>query len=289
MASLLLGIPNSLPTGDSVAGPIGDGKKKKIPKVALYVAGAAFAITTGLTILVIPYVRQAAKLSNPTQFMSHRSLAQLSARTQIPRPPPSSLAASANASGSASGPSQVSAAYSDEITTAEISASQLPTTSTAGSSGSTRAVPEGVTVLTEQELLLQTSRAFNAREEKSLYGASLTPMDGEEGFDARDPAAGLLGFKALAVATALVWGSAGLGALVVAKLMGVDNMSDFASKMRENLGLSMPGLKERVNQPGRSTDGFDGEAIDQWVATLEKEDEENERALAATEGSRQPS
>ncbi|WVR00375.1 hypothetical protein IAU59_007518 [Kwoniella sp. CBS 9459] len=272
MASLLLGTPNSLPSGS------GEGKKKKIPKVAVYVAGAAFAITTGLTILVIPYVRQAAKLSNPTQFMSHRSLAQLSARTQVPRPSKSSLPTEISSSRPSSGSNQPSSEVND-ISTAAASTSRNP--SSASRSERATATPSGVTVLNENEILLQSARAFNAREEKSLYGASLTPMDGEEGFDARDPAAGLLGFKALAVATALVWGSAGLGALVVAKLMGVDNMSDFASKMRENLGLSLPGLKERVNQPGRSIDGFDGEAIDQWVATIEKEDEENERAEEA--------
>ncbi|WVF73207.1 hypothetical protein IAT40_008026 [Kwoniella sp. CBS 6097] len=289
MASLLLGTPNSLSAGGDAPGAAGQGKKKKIPKVAVYVAGAAFAITTGLTILVIPYVRQAAKLSNPTQFMSHRTLAQLNAKMQIPRPPASSLPKATGPPGSSFDPNDSSAATSTSampLTSTPPSSSSLSTTSQQSRSRSNN---ERDTLLDEHEALLQASRAFNAREEKSLYGASLTPIDGEEGFDSRDPAGGLLGFKALAVATALVWGSAGLGALVVAKIMGVDNMSDFATRMRENLGLSMPGLKEKVNRPGRSTDGFDGEAIDQWVATLEKEDEENEKALAAAEGSRQPS
>ncbi|WVQ67238.1 uncharacterized protein L199_005433 [Kwoniella botswanensis] len=246
MASLLLGIPNTLPADPNDP----KGKKKKIPKVAGYVAGAAFAITTGLTLLVIPYVRQAAKQVNATQFLSHQSQAILNSRTRIPR---IALPAATNAVESNS-PS--SSSSSSTHLTASSSSSTIPT------------IPLDPSLI--------AARSFNAREEISLYGSSLTPMEGEEGFS-NEPVSGLLGFQALGIATALVFGSAGLGALIVAKLMGVKDMTEFSTKMRETLNLSMPTLVESVNQPGRSIDGFDGEAIDQWVATLEKQDEEEEQ------------
>ncbi|KAK6909663.1 hypothetical protein I203_103684 [Kwoniella mangroviensis CBS 8507] len=246
MASLLLGTPNSLPSDP------GDlkGKKKKIPKVAGYVAGAAFAITTGLTLLVMPYVRQAAKQVNATQFLSHQSQAILNSRTRIPR-----IAL----------PAATNAVESNSLSSSSSSSTHL----TASSSFST--IP---TISSDPSLI--AARSFNAREEKYFYGSSLIPMEGEEGFS-NEPVSGLLGFQALGIATAFVFGSAGLGAFIVAKLMGVKNMTEFSTKMRETLNLSMPTLVESVNQPGRSIDGFDGEAIDQWVATLEKEDEEEEQ------------
>ncbi|WWC91506.1 uncharacterized protein L201_006452 [Kwoniella dendrophila CBS 6074] len=259
MASLLLGFPNSLPTGpDDV-----EGKKKKIPKVAVYVAGAAFAITTGLTILVIPYVRQAAKMMNTTQFLSHQSQALLDARMKMSK--------------------KVTA--SSSITTTTTSTTSLPINAVASSSNATTLQPSPSlasisaipnTPPTDEEIdpVVKAARDFNAREEKSLYGSSLAFEQGEEG--GSGPASGLLGFYALGIATALVWGTAGLGALITAKIMGVKDMEEFSTKMRETLNLSMPTLIQSVNQPGRSIDGFDGEAIDQWVAKLEKDDEEAE-------------
>ncbi|WVR07862.1 hypothetical protein IAU60_004905 [Kwoniella sp. DSM 27419] len=113
----------------------------------------------------------------------------------------------------------------------------------------------------QPEPQLVAARAFNAREEKSLFGGAL-PEEGET----QEPVSGLLGIKALAIATALVWGSAGLGALVVSQVLGVKSM-------RESLHSAMPGLVQQVNVPGRSVDGFDGEAIEQWVEKLEREDE----------------
>ncbi|WVW85924.1 hypothetical protein I302_107962 [Kwoniella bestiolae CBS 10118] len=255
MASLLPGPPNTLPADANDV----KGKKKKIPKVAGYVAGAAFAITTGLAILVIPYVRQAAKQANATQFLSHQSQAILNQRIRIPRValPTTSASASSSLSGASTveTPSSLNSAY-------------------LASSPSSSSVP--ISTIDHINPSLQAARSFNAREEKSLYGSTLTPMEGEEGFST-EPVSGFLGFQALGIATALVFGSAGLGAFIVAKIMGVKDMTEFSSKMRETLNLSMPTLVESVNQPGRSTDGFDGEAIDQWVATLEKEDEEEER------------
>lgn len=42
--------------------------------------------------------------------------------------------------------------------------------------------------------------------------------------------------------------------------------------MRQQLVLSMPQLVTSVNRPGRSTDGFDSEAIEKWVNELEREE-----------------
>ncbi|WRT70439.1 uncharacterized protein IL334_007437 [Kwoniella shivajii] len=267
MASLLLGNPVALPSDPEDV----KGKKKKIPKVAGYVAGAAFAITTGLTILIIPYVRQAAKLQNTTQFLSHRNLSLLDARTKVPRAAllapistPNTVTVRSNTGTKPSTVSSSNAKPSSSTSTSPLSIHDLSSVSD-----------------TPIDPSLLAARSFNAREEKSLYGAPLTSADGEPSAP-QEPVSGFLGFQALGIATALVFGSAGLGALIVAKLLGVQDMAEFSSKMRETLNLSMPNLVQNVNQPGRSTDGFDGEAIEQWVAKLEKEDEEEENRLLSS-------
>ncbi|KAK8853039.1 hypothetical protein IAR55_003740 [Kwoniella newhampshirensis] len=271
MASLLLGYPNTLPDGTGLSG-----RKKKIPKVAVYVAGAAFAVTTGLTLLVLPYVRQAAKMQNPTQFMSHRNLAILSSRKRMPKAGPSTVpslpASSSNMAQTAAGPAVHALSTVDEVR------------SRSGSSKIHANVLDVASISTD----LLRDRSFNDREERSLYG--VTPSSESDGED-HGPTSALLGFKALGIATALVFGSAGLGALIVAKMMGVGDMSEFTSRMRENLQSSMPSLISSVNKPGRSSDGFDGQAIEQWVAKIEADDAEEEareEALLA-EGGRRPS
>jgi hypothetical protein len=50
-------------------------------------------------------------------------------------------------------------------------------------------------------------------------------MDEERG----EPMSGFMAFKALGIATAVVFGSAGLGAFVVAKLLGVDSVCPCSS------------------------------------------------------------
>ena len=44
-----------------------------------------------------------------------------------------------------------------------------------------------------------------------------------------EPMSGFMAFEALGIATAVVFGSAGLGAFVVAKLLGVDSVRPFPS------------------------------------------------------------
>lgn len=151
MALLLLGGP---PRDEN-------GNPKKLPRVALYVAGATFAITAGLTLLVLPYVRQAARMTAAPQFLSNRHLLRKDA---------SSL-----------GPSQ-------------------------------RETTDHATL---------RAKGFNDREERSLYGS----LEGEH-----DPVSPWLGAQALAVATAVVFGSAGLGAWAVAKMLGVKNVGSDMSQ-----------------------------------------------------------
>ena len=44
-----------------------------------------------------------------------------------------------------------------------------------------------------------------------------------------EPMSGFMAFKALGIATAVVFGSAGFGAFVVAKLLGVDSVRSLSS------------------------------------------------------------
>ncbi|OXG71406.1 hypothetical protein C348_06724 [Cryptococcus neoformans Gb118] len=275
MASVLLGEPNSLPSDSTPE------KRRKVPKVAFYVAGSAFALTIGLTAMVIPYVRQAAKTMNGPQFMSHRNLEHLASR----RFPSSS--SSPFPSSSTSPPSQVRdspppvppssalksaiPAYSSASISAEIPISEEDIKHLGGGSESTL-------IQAEESAETIKSRLFNAREEKALYGSSLMPLssntasngEGEGGGDRMEGA--LLGAKALMLATTLVVGFTGLGMWAVGKAVGAEDPADFAVKMRQQLVLSMPQLVTSVNRPGRSTDGFDGEAIDKWVNELEREE-----------------
>jgi hypothetical protein len=48
-------------------------------------------------------------------------------------------------------------------------------------------------------------------------------MEGE--LEKEEPMSGFMAFQALGIATAVVFGSAGLGAWAVAKLLGVDDVS----------------------------------------------------------------
>lgn len=240
MASVLLGEPNSLPSGSTPE------KRRKVPKVAFYVAGSAFALTIGLTAMVIPYVRQAAKTMNGPQFMSHRNLEHLASR----RFPSSS--SSPFPSSSTSPPSQVRdspppvppssalksaiPAYSSASISAEIPISEEDIKHLGGGSESTL-------IQAEESAETIKSRLFNAREEKALYGSSLMPLSsntasngkGEGGGDRMEGA--LLGAKALMLATTLVVGFTGLGMWAVGKAVGdsQNKPADFAVKMRQQL------------------------------------------------------
>ena len=51
----------------------------------------------------------------------------------------------------------------------------------------------------------------------------------EVGEERGEPMSGFMAFKALGIATAVVFGSAGFGAFVVAKLLGVDSVRSLSS------------------------------------------------------------
>lgn len=195
MASLFLGPPKDE-----------NGNPKKIPKVAVYVAGAAvssqtrrsitnphsahwrrysstpdqqFAVTTGLTLLVLPFVRQAARMNSAPTFLSNRNML---------RTPPSPSAPLA-------GPAEIT---------------HKAATGTTGPTGPT------VDTVDSIETVSHADKAFNDTEEISLYGA----LEGNH----HDPVSPWLGAQALGVATLLVFGSAGLGAWGVAKALGVESV-----------------------------------------------------------------
>ncbi|TYJ51483.1 hypothetical protein B9479_007946 [Cryptococcus floricola] len=97
--------------------------------------------------------------------------------------------------------------------------------------------------------------------------------EGGRGKEGDNVEGALLGAKAFGIATGIVFGCAGLGMWIVGKAVGAEDPEDFAVKMRQQLVTSMPKLVGSVNRPGRSVDGFDGEAIEEWVEGLEREDE----------------
>lgn len=111
-----------------------------------------FAITTGLTLLILPYARQAARMNRtPTEFRSNRHL--LTAR-----PSPTRVASDVN---------------------------RIPS-----------------------------------------EGADSTSETSSEANQPRgEPMGGLMAFQAFGIATAIVFGSAGLGAWGIAKLLGVNDVS----------------------------------------------------------------
>lgn len=258
--------------------------------------------------MVIPFVRQAAKTMNGPQFMSHRNLEHLASR-RFPSPSLSSFASSSipprqvrDSSPPVPPPSALKSAipaYSSASISAEIPISEEDIKHLGEGSKSTL----DPVVQAEESAETIKSRLFNAREEKALYGSSLMPLssntasegEGEGGGDKMEGA--LLGAKALMFATTLVVGFTGLGMWAVGKAMGAEDVrfsfllllpvtpidvlylclsknqpADFAVKMRQQLVLSMPQLVTSVNRPGRSTDGFDSEAIEKWVNELEREE-----------------
>ncbi|TYJ51481.1 hypothetical protein B9479_007944 [Cryptococcus floricola] len=286
MASILLGEPNTLPTDPIVPGTGTEKKKRQIPKVAFYVAGSAFVMTIGLTAMVIPYVRQAARSINRPEFMSNRHMPVLASRRYPSALLPPSGSALASGAESSSGPLGVGGEKGKGK--GEGKASALPAYS--------HPTFAAEMPISEEDILREEaakSRLFNAREEISLFGGSLMLQkkdgtvlgegeeegeggEGGEGGKEGDNMEGegaLLGAKAFGIATGIVFGCAGLGMWIVGKAVGAEDPEDFAVKMRQQLVTSMPALVTSVNRPGRSVDGFDGEGIEEWVEGLEREDE----------------
>jgi hypothetical protein len=170
-----------------------------------------FAVTLGLTALVIPLLRQATRSikSSPIEFRSHRNLDLPFLSSSRP---------------------YISTAHSHPA---------FPTTSSSSSSSSSSSRQ-----LAERQAAQARARRFNTREERYLYGSSpakhrTSPSSDDDddddlaglgggsgggggGGDQGDP---LIGLKALGIATAMVIGCAGLGVFAVAKLLGVRDVS----------------------------------------------------------------
>jgi hypothetical protein len=140
---------------------------------------------------------------------------------------------------SSSSPSQLS--QSDTITTPSVSSSSATSADASAETKGEKSKParpvEWIDIAASQSQpvlspdaseALARSRRFNSKEEKTLYGSSTadSPESGTAGgFDEDAASGGLLGVKALGIATLIVGTSAGLGAFIVAKLMGVESVS----------------------------------------------------------------
>ncbi|KAL7418604.1 hypothetical protein Q5752_007062 [Cryptotrichosporon argae] len=253
MASLLLSRAgkNESDASDAKARP-------RIPKVALYVSGAAFALTVGLTALVLPLVRQAAKYQQPPQFIAWKHRAR-PLRTPRPTTPAASRAhatVSSRVLPPAAGSSSSSVRSQPHPSSALPAASALP------------ALPDAEATW--------RARAFNDREEDRLYGR---PLNGEGAGDDATPVSPWLGFQALGIATAGVLGAAGLGAWAVSWALGVGDMDGFNARVRALLADGMPALVDGVHACDRA-DGteargdIDDDAVEAWVAMTDRAGEE---------------
>ncbi|RSH86121.1 uncharacterized protein EHS24_004347 [Apiotrichum porosum] len=199
---------------------------KPSPKVAVVVAGAAFALTTGLTLMVFPFVRQAAKMSQRTEFMSH---AHRSRPLRTPRVPIQAAPLTTTAPAPAPAPAAPAPAL--------VAPAALTSAST---STPIATVPQYEPV----HPVLEAAREFNDKEEDSLWGPTIVDEEGKE----VEPASPFLGIQALGIATALVGGFTALGVWVTAKVLGVSSMEEFTAKMRENVEESMPEFIENVRR-----------------------------------------
>ncbi|KAL1405050.1 hypothetical protein Q8F55_008673 [Vanrija albida] len=181
-------------------------------KVAVYVSGAAFALTLGLTAMIIPFVRQAAKLQAEQVAQAAKASA---ARAALP-----------------------------------------PTPAAQGASLGFREA-------------LAAARDDKAKEHDEEWGKVVEPVSP------------WFGLQALAVATGLVFGTAGLGAWGAAKYLGVGSMDEFSAKMRSNVETTYPDFVSSVRRVDPEADKsvagpsvidqhgeLDEERLREWVVSL---------------------
>lgn len=187
-------------------------------------ADRQFAVTTGLTLLVLPFVKQAAKMNNHVQFLSHRNLARPIAKPLSAMPQAAAATATTGApTHTPSIPTIPSGSiHSDpdgraSPVPADLSSSQLASLASIGSKRPSPIAGVATTTTTRDSPVLAAIRdkKFNDDEERSLYGA----LEGEHEY-----VSPWLGAQALGLATALVVGSAALGMWGVAKVMGVQSV-----------------------------------------------------------------
>lgn len=198
-----------------------------------------------MTLMVLPFVAQAAKQGHRTEFIAQRSRG-LPIRTPVPREVRTALEAlkAAEKAEAAAAREAMEALEAVEGVDAE-AAKEAPTSTSASPSPSTSmstppTVPDAASLRSpaasdlvkaeEQQQLavesvvlthLDLARAFNDAEEDRLYGPAVLDDDGHE----VEPASPMLGVYALAIATALVGGCTALGVWGTAKYLGVSNVS----------------------------------------------------------------
>ncbi|RXK39465.1 hypothetical protein M231_03298 [Tremella mesenterica] len=236
----------------------GDTTKKKIPKVAFYVLGAAFTLSAGLTILIFPYIRQAARLSreaslqatsHPTTRISSsilhpNSIHPLSPTNMSTTPLESNMSIGKDTGSSASLLNTIVQSEQSRLMTSDLqNESRLLLHGAGGSQDEAKRRGEGSS---EGMKTIADGLKNSSAEQKAGRGED---SGGEE-----DAMGALEGFKALGIATGVVFGTAALGIWVTSYILGVNDMSSFSRRMRETLETNMPFLVDRVHSVPDSKD-----------------------------------
>ncbi|EIW71874.1 hypothetical protein TREMEDRAFT_60797 [Tremella mesenterica DSM 1558] len=237
----------------------GDTTKKKIPKVAFYVLGAAFTLSAGLTVLIFPYIRQAARLSReaslqatshpttriPSSILHPHSIHPLPPTNMSTTPLESNMSIGKDTGSSASLLNTIVQSEESGLMTSDNQHESLLLHGAGGSQDEAKkrgeGSPEGMNTTTGVDKLNHSST-----EQKAGRGED---SGGEE-----DAMGALEGFKALGIATGLVFGTAALGIWGTSYILGVNDMSSFSRRMRETLETNMPSLVDRVHSVPDSKD-----------------------------------
>ncbi|ORY28151.1 hypothetical protein BCR39DRAFT_588842 [Naematelia encephala] len=250
-------------------------ERKKLPRVVFIVSGAAMAMTIGLTVMMVPYLRQAIRHAKTVpDSLSNRHLDLRSTRLKE-----LSLASSRNQPATSSSP-----------IVPHTLETPLPSSSFTSSASTLDNELHGETTMSPE---MENIRSFNNNEERHLYGSVTSSLDPQPLGEASTrtskaieedskAVSALMGIQALGIATALVFGSTGLGVFIVAKLLGVDDMTEFRIRMRETLQSSMPGLVSSIHEdhsvdrhlrPGNKVTEEDQVAMDElndWFRSLDE-------------------
>jgi hypothetical protein len=224
-------------------------KKKQLPKVAYYVAGAAvcspdpsrrakailickgyfatvclllhvlipdqLGLTVGMTLAILPYVRQAQRAANAPQFLNNRNYTKPLRMARSPKPVDLDPVTETQGDHIAVGSSRAQQPLALESST--LQSAEKPMLA-----ANTPIVNSRMEEMYAPELI--RSLQFNSAEEDLLYGTAP-----EEGDDRGEPLSPLFGVQALGIATAIVFTTAGVGILTIANLLDVWSVSLFSS------------------------------------------------------------
>ncbi|TXT04377.1 hypothetical protein VHUM_04144 [Vanrija humicola] len=132
----------------------------------------------------------------------------------------------------------------------------------------TAATPQNSSALGIREALA-AAREHKAKEQDEEWGKPVEPVSP------------WIGLQALGAATALVFGTAGLGAWGAAKYLGVESMEEFTAKMRQGVETTYPDFVSSVRrvdpEADKSVSGpsvidqhgeLDEELLRDWVVSL---------------------